>query len=84
MAANKTFWSVCKVEVVSFKLSRKPTDVPLKLKLNGIFDIAIKLNMANAILSKLKHFIDRKLWNQFVMQYSNLIYNIPHLFGHKI
>ena len=83
--ANKTCLSVSKTEVVFYKSSRKLTDVPLKLKLNGkrlcltnsvkylginidgnlnwkqqISDIAIKLNKANGILSKLRHFIDRK------------------------
>ena len=83
--ANKTCLNVSKTEVVLFKSSRKLTDVPLKLKLNGkrlyptnsvkylginidenlnwkqqISDIAIKLNKANGILSKLRHFIDRK------------------------
>ena len=77
--------NVSKTEVVLFKSSRKLTDVPLKLKLNGkrlyptnsvkylginidenlnwkqqISDIAIKLNKGNGILSKLRHFIDRK------------------------
>ena len=83
--ANKICLNVSKTEVVLFKSSRKLTDVPLKLKLNGkrlyptnsvkylginidenltwkqqISDIAIKLNKANGILSKLRHFIDRK------------------------
>ena len=83
--ANKICLNVSKTEVALFKLSRKLTDVPLKLKLNGkrlyptnpvkylginidenlvwkqqISDIAIKLNKANGILSKLRHFIDRK------------------------
>ena len=39
-----------------------------------ICDIAIKLNRANVISSKLRHFIDRN--TQFVMQYLNLIYVI--------
>ena len=83
--ANKICLNVSKTEVVLFKLSRKPTDDPLKLKLNGkrlyptnsvkylgididdnlnwkqqISDIVIKLNKANSILSKLRHFINRK------------------------
>ena len=83
--ANKTCLNVSKTEFVLFKSSRKLTDVPLKLKLNGkrlyptnsvkylgvninenlnwkqqTFDIAIKLNTANGILSKLRYFIDRK------------------------
>ena len=83
--ANKICLNVNKAEAVLFKSSRKPTDVPLKLKLNGkrlyptnsvkylginidenltwkqqISDIAIKLNKGNGILSKLRHFIDRK------------------------
>ena len=83
--ANKICLNVSKTEVVLFKLSRKPTDAPLKLKLNGkrlyptnsvkylgiyiddnlnwkqqISDIVIKLNKANSILSKLRHFINRK------------------------
>ena len=49
-----------------------------------ICDIAIKLNKANGILSKLRHFINRKLWNQYIMQYFNPIYITPHLFWHKI
>ena len=76
--ANKICLNVIKAEVVLFKLSGKPIDVPLKLKVNGkklcptnsvkylgvstdenlnskqqISDIAIKLNKANGILSKL-------------------------------
>ena len=83
--ANKICLNVSKTGVALFKSSRKLTDVPLKLKLNGkrlyptnsvkylginidenlnwkqqISDIAIKLNKANGILSKLRHFIDRK------------------------
>ena len=83
--ANKICLNVSKTEVVLFKSSRKFTDVPLKLKLNGkrlyptnsvkylgisinenlnwkqqISDVAIKLKKANGILSKLRHFIDRK------------------------
>ena len=85
LQANKICLNVSKIEVVLFKSSRKLTDVPLKLELNGkrlyptnsvkylgininenltwkqhISDIAIKLNKANGILSKLRHFIDRK------------------------
>ena len=33
--ANKIFLNVTKTEVILFKSSRKLTDVPLKLKLNG-------------------------------------------------
>ena len=33
--ASKIFLNVCKREVALFKSSRKFTDVPLKLKLNG-------------------------------------------------
>ena len=83
--ANKTCLNISKTEFVLFKSSRKLTDVPLKLKLNGkrlyptnsvkylgvninenlnwkqqTFDITIKLNTANGILSKLRYFIDRK------------------------
>ena len=83
--ANKICLNVSKTEVVLFKSSRKLTDVPLKLKLNGkrfyptnsvkylginidenlnwkqqISDTAINLNKANGILSKLRHFMDRK------------------------
>ena len=79
--ANKICLNVSKTEVVLFKSSRKLTDVPLKLKLNGkrlyptnsvkYLGINIDENLtwkqqisdkaqANGILSKLKHFIDRK------------------------
>ena len=83
--ANRFCLNVSKTAVVLFKSSRKLTDVPLKLKLNGkrlyptnsvkylginidenlnwkqqISDVAIKLNKAKVILSKLRHFIDRK------------------------
>ena len=83
--ANKVCLNVNKTEVVLFKSSRKLTDVPLKLKLNGerlystnsvkylginidenlnweqqISDIAITLNKANGILTKLRGIIDRK------------------------
>ena len=80
--ANETCVNISKTELVLFKLSRKLTDVLLKLKLNrrffdsvkhlGIkiceslnwkqenYDIAIKLSRTNAVLSKSRHFIDRK------------------------
>ena len=83
--ANKICLNVSKTGVALFKSSRKLTDVPLKLKLNGkrlyptnslkylgididenltwkkqISDIAINLNKPNGILSRLRHFIDRK------------------------
>ena len=48
-----------------------------------ICDIAINVNKVNCILSKLRHFIDRKLWSQY-MQYLNPIYITRHLFWHKI
>ena len=60
MNKNKTCLNISKTEVVSFKSSRKLTDVPLKLKFNGKRLYPIKLNKANAILSKIRHFIDRK------------------------
>ena len=41
-----------------------------------ISDIAINLNKTNGILSKLRHFIDRKT--------IFIIFIIPYLFGHKI
>ena len=84
--ANKMCLIISKTEAALFKSSRKLTDVPLKLKLNGkrlyptnsvkylgtkidenlnwkqqISDITTKLNRANAILSELKYFIDRKI-----------------------
>ena len=110
LKSNKIFLNVSKTEVVLFKSSRKLTDVPLKLKLNGkrfyptnsvkylginidenlnwkqqISDTAINLNKANGILSKLRHFMDRKTLNsEYIMQYLNPIYITPYLFGHKI
>ena len=78
--AHKSCLNISKTELDLFKSSRKFTDVPLKLKLNGkrlyptnsvkylcikidenlnwkqqISDIAIKINRANAILSKLRY-----------------------------
>ena len=101
--ANKICLNVSKSEVVLFKSSRKLTDVPLKLKLNGkrlyptnsvkylginidenltwkqqISDIAIKLNKANGILSKLRHFIDRKTLKSNIIQYHAIFE--PHLY----
>ena len=49
------------------------TDENLNRK-QRISHIAINLNRANVILSKLKHFIDRN--TQFIMQYLNFIYVI--------
>ena len=85
LKANKICLFISKTEVVLLKSSKKLTDAPLKLKLNGkrlystysvkylgikldenlnwkqqFSDIAIKLNRANPILSKLRYFIDRK------------------------
>ena len=70
--ANKICRNINKTEVFLFKSSRKLTNVLLKMKLNGkideklnwkqqISDIAIKLNRANAILSKLKTLSTEKL-----------------------
>ena len=49
------------------------TDENLNRK-QRISDIAIHLNRANVILSKLRQFIDRN--TQFIMQYLNFIYVI--------
>ena len=49
------------------------TDENLNRK-QRISDIAINLNRANVILSKLRQFIDRN--TQFIMQYLNFIYVI--------
>ena len=49
------------------------TDENLNRK-QRISDIAINLNRANVILSKLRQFIDRN--TQFMMQYLNFIYVI--------
>ena len=49
-----------------------------------ISNLSIKLNIANAILSKLRHFIEGKLRKQWIRQYLNLIYIFFFWFGHKI
>ena len=42
-----------------------------------------KLNKANAVVSKISHCLDQKLWKQFTMLYSNHIYIIILWFGHR-
>ena len=54
---------------------------------NNRFLIAIKLNKVNGILSKLRHFIDRKTLKSIyhaIYAILNPIYITPHLFGHKL
>ena len=45
--------------------------------------VALKLNKANAMLSKLRHVLDIKTRGQSVMLYLSPIYAMFHLFGHK-
>ena len=45
-----------------------------------INSVAAKLKWANVMLSKVRNFIDKKLWNQFL----NHTYSIPVLFGQRI
>ena len=49
-----------------------------------ISHLAIRLNRANVILSKLRHLSTGKLSTQYIMQYLNLIHNAFLLLGHKI
>ena len=49
-----------------------------------INDVAVKLNRANAMLSNVRHFVHKKLWNQSIMQFLNHTDSIPVLFVHII
>ena len=49
-----------------------------------ISNITIKLNTANAIISKLRYYIDRKTLKSVYHAIFKPIYVIPHLIGHKI
>ena len=46
-----------------------------------INNVVVKLNRANAMLSKVRHFVDKK---NFIMQFLSHTYSIPVLFGHRI
>ena len=81
--------------LLKLRLNRKrlyPTNsVKYLIKINEnlnwkqqISDIAIKLNRANVILSRLRHVIDRKTLKSVYHAYSNPIYVILYLFGYKI
>ena len=47
-----------------------------------INDVAVKLHRANAMLSMVRHFVHKKLWNQSIMQFLNHTDSILVLFGH--
>ena len=49
-----------------------------------IDNVAVELNRANALLSKVRHCVDKKLWNQSILQFLNHTYSIPVLFVHRI
>ena len=49
-----------------------------------INNVAVKLNRAYAMLSKVRNFVDKGLWNQSITQFLHHIYSIPVLFGHRI
>ena len=49
-----------------------------------INNVAVKLNRAYAMLSKVRNFVDKKLLNQSITQFLHHIYSIPVLFGHRI
>ena len=63
--ANKIELNVAKTEVILFKTKHKPCDTDLRLKLCRTFNWethvhyrASKLNRANAVLKKLRYFVD--------------------------
>ena len=70
LKANKILLNVGKTELMLFTSSKKQLDCDLKIKLNGkrlyerwkqhINHVALKLNKANAMLSKLRHVLDIK------------------------
>ena len=45
--------------------------------------IYAKLSKANAMLSKIRHYVEQKTLNQFTMLYSNHIYILLLWFGNK-
>ena len=44
-----------------------------------ISKVTIKLNKTKAVLSKLKHVLDKKNCSYFIVQYSNPIYTMLHV-----
>ena len=52
----------------------------IMIKINHV---ALKLNKANAMLSKLRYVLDTITLSQSVVQYLSLFYAMLHFFGHK-